>query len=255
MTELAYMTYSDWANNGNGTAETSQQIRSWIGETDAYVFCAQKQEQLATNSRENWIAKNLLDAIRSPDAKTIATTYGELSSLEGEQFDAALIATIPHGERETESLRRALHAGTFSKMVVISLHDGEFVNHLFDAFAAFNIATGEPHGLPNPLQLEAARTMVNEEYNGLSGGNGKDTVLTLIHAFRAAGYPADKDAWLGAYFAAGGKARHAETIAKFIDEIGKGTKHRYRNRYRANIVEILQERVDQKQQEEADGTE
>ncbi|MFA5608488.1 MAG: hypothetical protein WDA07_15180 [Leucobacter sp.] len=251
MTGLAYMMYSDWANNGNGTTETSAQIRAWIGDTSAYVFCAEKAEYLEADTRKRGIARDLLEAIRSPEAKTIATTYGELSQLEGQRFDAVLIATIPHGERETESLLRAIRAGTFTKLLVISLHDGEFVNHLFDAFAAVDVASGERHELPDSLRAEAARMMVNEEYNGLGSGNGKDTVLTLIHAFREAGYPVDKRAWLGAYFAAGGKARHAETVAKYIDEIGKGIKHRYRNRYRSNIVEILQERMDENLSEES----
>ena len=247
MTDLAYMMFSDWANEGKGTAESSEQIRSWIGETDAYIFCAQKTEQLDSTNREHGTAALLLEAIRSPRPKTITTRYAELSRLEGEQFDATLIATIPHGEHETESLLRAIRARTFSKVVAIPLHEGELVNYLFDGFEATDIATGEQHESPDPLLLEAARMMVDVSYNPLSSGRGKDTVLTLIHAFRVAGSPVDKRTWLGAYFAAGGKADDALVIAKFIDEVGKGTKHRHSNRFRSNIVEIIEERVKQKQ--------
>ena len=245
MTDLAYMMFSDWANDGKGTSETSERIRSWIGETDAYIFCVQKTEQLDSASREYGTAGLLLEAIRSPHIKTVAASYAELSRLEGEQFDATLIATIPHGERETESLLRAIRSGTISKVVVIPLHEGELANYLFGGFEATNIVTGEQHELPDPLLLEAARMMVDVSYNPLSSGRGKDTVLTLIHAFHVAGYPVDKDTWLGAYFAAGGECDDALVIAKLIDEIGRGTKHRYDNRFRSNIVEILEERVKQ----------
>jgi hypothetical protein len=51
----------------------------------------------------------------------------------------------------------------------------------------------------------------------------------------------DIDAWLCAYFAAGGTFRHAESIAKLIGEMKKGTKHRVRTRYVDNIVEVLRD--------------
>ncbi|GAB3137628.1 hypothetical protein GCM10027057_16770 [Marisediminicola antarctica] len=87
-----------------------------------------------------------------------------------------------------------------------------------------------------------AESMIDEQYNGLSSGRGKDAVVQLVRAFAAEGYPVDVDVRLRAYFAAGGTFRHAESIGKLIRETNAGTKHRVKQRYRDNIVEILRDR-------------
>ena len=85
--------------------------------------------------------------------------------------------------------------------------------------------------------------MVNEEYNGLSSGHGKDAVVQLVRAFTAAGYPLDVDSWLRAYFAAGGTFRHGESVAKLLTEMKKGVQHRVKPRYVSEIVEVLRDRT------------
>jgi hypothetical protein len=52
--------------------------------------------------------------------------------------------------------------------------------------------------------------MINEQYNGLSSGRGKDVVVQLLRAFSNSGYPLDEGAWLRAFFAAGGTFPHAD---------------------------------------------
>lgn len=128
-------------------------------------------------------------------------------------------------------------------IVVISLHTNELVMDVLRGFEAVDLETDEVASPPAPLLVEAAKMMVNEEYNGLSSGIGKDTVIGLIKALEQAGYPADKNAWLAAYYAAGGITRHSVTVAKFLDEMKRGTNHRFKSRFRSSIVEILESRV------------
>lgn len=87
--------------------------------------------------------------------------------------------------------------------------------------------------------------MVNEEYNGLSTGNGKATVVQLLRSFESEGFAPDAETWLRAYFAAGGSFRNAETVKKLVGEVQNGTRHRVPQRFRTEIVSILRERVAQ----------
>lgn len=85
--------------------------------------------------------------------------------------------------------------------------------------------------------------IVREEYNGLSSGHGKDTVVQLVRAFADNGYPIDADAWLRAYFAAGGSFSHAESLGKLVNEMQAGIRHRVKRRYRDDIFDIIRERA------------
>jgi hypothetical protein len=67
--------------------------------------------------------------------------------------------------------------------------------------------------------------------------------VQLLRVFTSAGYPLDADTWLRAFFAAGGKFRHATTVAKFITETQNGTQHRIEERYVPNILSVLRERT------------
>ncbi|SJN10592.1 hypothetical protein FM113_09510 [Leucobacter sp. 7(1)] len=221
--------------------ERSERIRTWIGDTAAYVFCAEKRDYCASMSGR--IERDLFEHIQTPTTKAITASFSELYKLKDEKIDATLIALVPFREPDFESIRKAIEDDTFDKVVILIMREGEMSRSIARAYGALNLGTGVCDELPDSLMVEAARMMVNEEHNGLSSGIGKDATLSLIHAFRQSGVPAQKEPWLAAYFAAGGEVRHAETVAKFIDEINKGTRHRYKQRYRANIVEIIKERM------------
>lgn len=85
--------------------------------------------------------------------------------------------------------------------------------------------------------------MVNEQYNGVSSGHGKDAVVQLLRAFTSSGYPLDAGASLRAFFAAGGTFRHAGSVAKFVKEMKAGTKHRVAPRFREEILDNLREGI------------
>ncbi len=81
--------------------------------------------------------------------------------------------------------------------------------------------------------------MVDEPYERASTGKGK-LPMFRVRAFTDGGYALEKEPWLRAFFSAGGKFRHAESIGKLIAEVKKGTKHRVQQfAYRPEIASIL----------------
>lgn len=119
------------------------------------------------------------------------------------------------------------------------------VRHWLEGIGAIDLHRGAPAEAPDPLQVVACQLMVNEEYNGLSSGNGKATVVQLLRSFESEGYVPDTDTWLRAYFAAGGSFRHAETVKKLAGEVRNGKRHRVPQRFKPEIVSILREQVTQ----------
>lgn len=115
-----------------------------------------------------------------------------------------------------------------------------------DGIGALNLHNGSTLKGPDPVQLEAAQCWVDEQYNGLSGGNGKDAVVQLLRVFTAAGYPLVTDTWLRAFFAAGGEFNEATKVAKLIKEMQGGTRHRVKARYRTDILDVLRDRATEK---------
>jgi hypothetical protein len=112
-----------------------------------------------------------------------------------------------------------------------------------DGVGATNLHTGSALEAPDVVQLEAAKCWVREQYNGLSGGNGKSAVVQLLRVFTAAGYPLDADTWLRAFFAAGGDFDEAAKVAKLIKEMQTGVRHRIKERYGPDILSVLRERA------------
>ena len=90
---------------------------------------------------------------------------------------------------------------------------------------------------------QAAESIKNEDYNGLSSGRGKDAIVQLVRAFAPHGYPVDPVLWTRAYFAVGGSFAHATEISKLVTEMQRGIRHRVKPRYRDEIYDILLERI------------
>lgn len=242
MTELAYMVREDWAQHGTTMVPQSAVIRDWLGEAP-YLFAVTDVKKFNHNDRSadletaNFIA---------PDADTCKVfNISELAGLarQDKVLDHAVVILHPYGERDLDALGDAVEHGSIDKVFVMIWSPRDMVRAWLDGLGAVNLHTGKALAAPDPVMVEAGKSMVNEEYNGLSSGHGKDAVVQLVRAFTAAGYPLDGDAWLRAYFAAGGTFRHGESVAKLLGEMKKGVKHRVKDRYRENIVEILRDRV------------
>jgi hypothetical protein len=242
MTELAYMVREDWAQHGTAMVPQSDVIRDWIGSAP-YLFAVKDAKKFHSDRSADLETAEFI----APDAGSMKVfSIGELASLSREDnvLDHAIVILHPYDERDLDVLADAVKNDVLTKVFVMIWSPRDVVRHWLDGLGATNIHTGEALPSPDPLMVEAGKSMVNEEYNGLSTGHGKDAVVQLVRAFTKAGYPLDVDSWLRAYFAAGGTFRHAESVRKLVTEMKNGVKHRVKDRYRQNIFEILRDRAE-----------
>lgn len=245
MTELTYMVREDWAQHGTTMIPQSAVIREWLGEAP-YLFAVTDVKKFNHNDRSADLETAQYIA---PDAASRKVfNISELGGLAREEkvIQHAIVILHPYGERDLDVLGDAVKHGSLRKVFIMIWSPRDMVRLWLDGLGALNLHTGEALAAPDPVMVEAGKSIVDEEYNGLSTGHGKDAVVQLARAFAAAGYPLDVDTWLRAYFAAGGSFRHAESMQKLVSEMKKGVRHRVKDRYRANIVEILRDRVSAK---------
>ena len=149
----------------------------------------------------------------------------------------------PHKGADCDLLRELVAASSLTKLFVIVWSPNDVVRTWLDGISALNLHNGSAMGASDTVQLEAARCCVDEQYNGLSSGNGKDAVIQILRVFTAAGYPLDANTWLRAFFAAGGEFDEAAKVAKLVEEMQRGTRHRVKQRYRPEILSVLRERA------------
>ncbi|WP_034274451.1 hypothetical protein [Haloechinothrix halophila] len=241
MTELAYMVREDWGQNGTAMAPSSARIRDWLGaQPSLFAVADVKKFNDNDGSADVEVARYLAQGNVNHHVGNIR----ELRGLAGDRVaDVAVVVLHPYEERDCEALREVIVAGTLGRVFVLIWSPGDIIRTWLDAQGAVDLHTGAALPAPDPLQVAAADLMVNEEYNGLGSGRGKDAVVQLLRAFTRSGYRLDESDWLRAYFAAGGSFRHAETISKFIREMTSGIKHRVKPRFRDEIVDILREEV------------
>ncbi|BAS09304.1 hypothetical protein AHiyo4_27260 [Arthrobacter sp. Hiyo4] len=240
MTELAYMTREDWAQQGTAMVSQSAVIREWLGE-GPYVFAASDPKRI---QEPNSADKEFVNYVALEKGSGRFVGISELRKLaqQGKRFDGTLTVLHPYEQEDCELLRELIEADRVARLFVIVWSPWDLIRFWLDGLGARNLDTGV-HEAPDAVQLEAAKCMVDEQYNGLSTGNGKAAVVQLIRAFTDGGYPLEKEPWLKAFFAAGGEFRHAGAISKLISEMKKGTKHRVQQRYRPEILSILRERA------------
>lgn len=241
MTELAYMTREAWAQSGTSMVPQSTVIREWLGEPP-YVFAASDPKRL---QKPNSADMEFIGYVALQNDSRRIVGISELRKLakHGERFDRTLTVLHPHEQDDCELLWKLVDGDLVARLFVIVWSPSDMIRLWLDGIGARNLGTGSVHEAPDAVQLEAAKCMVGEQYNGLSTGNGKAAVVQLIRAFTAGGYVLEKEPWLRAFFAAGGKFRHADSISKLISEMKKGIKHRVQQRYRPEILSILRERA------------
>jgi len=242
MTELAYMVREDWAQHGTEMVPQSAVIREWIGEPP-YLFTVTDVKKFTRNDRGADVEAAEYIA---PDAATRKVfNISELPKLKREDkaIDHAIVVLYPHGQQELETIRETIGADSFVRLFVLIWSPRDIVRTWLDGLGTLNLHTGKSATAPDPLMVAACEMMTREEYNGLSSGHGKDAVVQLVRAFADEGYQVDVDAWLRAYFAAGGTFQHAESIGKLVKEMKIGTKHRVSPHYRENIFDIVREQV------------
>lgn len=219
----------------------SMVIRGWLGEPP-YVFAtADRKKYDGHSSADREFAGYLAPA--AAERRVIdVSALGELRR-SGKTITGPLVVLHPHREQDCELLRQVVAAGSVARMFVIIWSPRDMVRAWLDGLGAVDLHTGAAIEAPDAVQLEAARCWVDEQYNGLSSGNGKAAVVQLLRVFTCAGYPLNADTWLRAYFAAGGTFRHAAAVVKFITEMQNGTQHRIKDRYVPDILTVLRERT------------
>lgn len=244
MTEIAYMVREDWAQWGTAMQQSSNTIRSWL-DGSRPVWAVGKPEKFN-------------DSVRSADRETAVyisrsqspspvVDFSRLANI-ASRHDAAQLAVValhPYEDQDCDALQEVVDSGQLGKVYVQIWARNDMVRHWLEGIGAIDLHRSSPAEGPAPLQVVACELMVNEEYNGLSTGNGKATVVQLLRSFESEGYAPDNETWLRAYFAAGGSFRHAETVKKFVGEARNGKRHRVPQRFKPEIVRILRERVAQ----------
>ncbi|WP_028268294.1 MULTISPECIES: hypothetical protein [Micrococcaceae] len=240
MTELAYMTREAWAKAGTSMVPQSAVIREWLGEPP-YLFAASDLKRLREPNSADMEFINYV-AVEKGSQRTVGISDLRKLTQESNRFNGTLTVLHPYEQDDCELLRELVDNNKVARLFVVVWSPSDMVRIWLDGAGAQNLDTGSVEAL-DPVQLEAAKCMVGEQYNGLSTGNGKAAVVQLIRTITDSGYVLEKEPWLRAFFAAGGEFRHAESISKLIAEMKKGTKHRVQQRYRPEILSILQERA------------
>jgi hypothetical protein len=106
-----------------------------------------------------------------------------------------LVVLHPYKEQDCDLLREIVEVASVARLFVIIWSPRDMVRTWLDGMGAVNLHTRAALGASDAVQLEAARCWVDEQYNGLSSGNGKAAVVQLLRAFTSAGYPLDADTW------------------------------------------------------------
>ena len=243
MTELAYMVREDWGRHGTGMPAQSVIVRDWLGDPP-YIFAASNPQRLTEPRSADM---EFIEYVAGDKAYRIVSIQ-ELRKLgpQMQRFEGTLTVLHPR-EEDFELLREVVSGDLVARLFVIIWSPANTVRIWLDGLQARDLNTGTAREAPDAVQLEAAKCMVGEQYNGLSTGNGKAAVVQLVRAFSDGGYPLKEEPWLRAFFAAGGQFRHAESVRKLIKEMRQGTRHHIQQRYRPDILSILQERAAQAQ--------
>lgn len=236
------MVREDWAQQGTAMRQSSDTIRLWLkGDRTVYVVGKPEMfnDDLRSADRETAMS---ISGSKSPGPIVGFAHLTEIASHE-RAADLSIVALHPYATRDCEALREVVDSGRLGKAYVHPWARDDVVRHWLEGMAAVDLHVGAPAEAPDPVQLEACKLMVNQEYNGLASGNGKATVIQLLRSFATDGYPLDTDQWLRAYFAAGGSFSQAEVVKKYVREVLDGKHHRVSQRFRPQIVSILRERV------------
>ncbi len=241
MAELAYMVREDWGQRGTAMRQQSAVIRDWLGHPPYVVATADRKKYESDNSADREFVTYVAQAANDRNVIDLS----DLNELrrEDKTLTRPLIVLHPYKEKDCDLLREIVALKSVARLFVIVWSPRDLVRMWLDGVGAVNLHTRSALGAPDAVQLEAAKCWVDEQYNGLSSGNGKDAVVQLMRVFTGAGYPLDADTWLRAFFAAGGEFDEAAKVAKLIKEVQGGTQHRIKARYQPEILSVLRERA------------
>ena len=172
------MVREDWAQDGTAMREQSAVIRSWLGEPPYLV--AVKDAGAFQKDRPAGLETATYIAPEAADRRVFSIR--ELAGLahEDEVIDHAVVILHPYDQKDLDALRRAVSHDRLMKVFVMIWSPREVVRTWLDGLGAINLDTGEALPDLDPVMVEAGKSIVNEEYNGLATGHGKDAVVQLV---------------------------------------------------------------------------
>jgi hypothetical protein len=237
MTDIGYMTRKYWADHAQGMERNSRRVIEWLAHDGRHGVLVGEVSSLQPGSHS--CNRETAEFLALSGERMVVAAIGDLGRL-SKNVSLPLAVLHPRREGDLEAMRVAVLDKRVDRLFVMlwSPTDHDALA-LLQALGATNLATGRRTAPLDPLIVEAARMMVDEEYNGIGGGRGKDVTLSLLHALRADGLPMDAQIWVAAILRAGGDWRSVQTLRKFVTEIRGGTRHRYKNVMRADIVDVL----------------
>lgn len=180
------MVREDWAQDGTAMVQQRTVIRDWIGEAP-YIFAVTDVEKFRRDGRDADVeAAGFIAPV--PSARRVLN-ISDLSGLRGRNqvLDHAVVVLHPYNETDLEALATAVNDQSIEKAFVLIWSPRDVVRTWLDGKGALDLHVGKSVEPASPLLVEAARAMVDEEYNGLSSGRGKEVVVRLVRAFAAEG--------------------------------------------------------------------
>lgn len=241
MTRLAYMVREDWAQQGTAMASQSAVIRDWLDDGSTLLAVSDVSKHTASDRGADVEAAAYL----FPDRQARPVSFSALArSLRAcEPLSGAAVILHPHRPEDLERVAEIVAGGKLARVFVLVWSPEDIIRWWLEGVQATDLNTGGAVEPAEPLMVEAARMMVDEAYNGLGAGRGKDVVVGLVRLFTARDFALDERAWLRAYFAAGGDFAHAESVKRLVSEMRGGTKHRVQKAFGSNVFELLAKRV------------
>jgi hypothetical protein len=237
MTELAYMAREDWGQEGTAMIAQSAAIRAWLGDLP-YVIAVTDLKTFNQHGRDADVEAADFIAPR-PLREVINISDLRQEELVANRLPVAVIVLHPYKPEDLETIRAVVEEDHVYRLFVLSWSPGDVTRKWMDGVGALNLHTRSSGTPSDPLLIAAAQMMVEEEYNGLNSGRGKDAVVQLVRAFSAEGYPLNVAIWLRAYFAAGGSFNHARSVERLLKEMTDGTRHRISPPYRDDIFAVI----------------
>lgn len=238
------MVREDWGQDGTAMVPQSAVIRSWLG-ASPYLFAVERADELAAGRKGGH--QGVISFIAPEEADRVVVSIDNVRGSLGSDSVLAHPITVVHPFQDgvCEELQRLVHDELLTRLFVMVWDEHNLVKTWLDGLGATNLHTGVSAAPTEPLLAQAIEMIRMAENNGLRGGRGKDAVVQLLRAFAEEGLPVDSVTWVRAYFSGGGSFEYARDLKTLVDEYNQGVRHRVREIYRDDIVQVLQERLDE----------
>ncbi len=235
---LTYTTRREWAA-GFAMSSHSARVHDWLGGREHWLVTPDKAR---VNDRADTDGE-AATSVSPPSTRRGVVDYSDMMQVlaHGRHLPDPVVFIHPSRDDEAEVIRELVERDIVRDAFVLVWADGDVVRLWLEARSARNLLSERPATRPDALMLKAAGAIVDEEYNGLASGRGKDVTIQAVRALAAEGYPLSRDQWMRAVLAAGGTARSAQAVGRYVTEIAAGRKHRVKPAFVPDVVSVWRE--------------